>query len=57
MREVSKTLGDLGIAAEMTRGTINRQHELGGLGLSLLDLDSFDARIAAIESALEKNPG
>jgi 3-hydroxyisobutyrate dehydrogenase-like beta-hydroxyacid dehydrogenase len=57
MREVAKTLTDLGIAAEMTRGTINRQQELGGLGLSLLDLDSFDARIAAIETALEKSPG
>ena len=45
------------IAAEMTRGTINRQQELGALGLSLLDLDSFDTRIAAIETALEKNPG
>jgi hypothetical protein len=56
MREVAKTLTDLGIAAEMTRGTINRQQELGGLGLSLLDLDSFDARIAAIETALEKSP-
>jgi hypothetical protein len=40
----------------MTRGTINRQQELGALGLSLLDLDSFDARIAAIETALEKSP-
>jgi 3-hydroxyisobutyrate dehydrogenase-like beta-hydroxyacid dehydrogenase len=57
MREVAKTLTDLGITAEMTRGTINRQQELGALGLSLLDLDSFDARIAAIETALEKSPG
>jgi 3-hydroxyisobutyrate dehydrogenase-like beta-hydroxyacid dehydrogenase len=57
MREVAKTLNDIGIAAEMTRGTINRQQELGALGLSLLDLDSFDARIAAIETALEKKPG
>jgi hypothetical protein len=57
MREVAKTLTDLNIAAEMTRGTINRQQELGGLGLALLDLDSFDARIAAIETALEKSPG
>ena len=56
MREVVKTLTDLGIAAEMTRGTINRQQELGTLGLSLPDLDSFDALIAAIETALEKSP-
>jgi len=51
MREVFKTLEDLNIAPEMTRGTINRQQELGELGLLLDDLDSFEARFAAIESA------
>ena len=53
MREVQKTLIDLGIIPDMTRGTINRQQQFGDLAISLVDLDSFEARFAAIEAAVE----
>ena len=51
MREVHKTLIDLGITPDMTRGTIDRQQQFGELKISLVDLDSFEARFAAIEAA------
>jgi len=53
MREVQKTLIDLDITPDMTRGTIDRQQQFGQLGISLVDLDSFEARFAAIETAVE----
>ena len=53
MREVHKTLTDLGISPDMTRGTIDRQDQWGQLGISLVDLDSFESRIAAIETAID----
>ncbi len=57
MREVQKTLVDLGITPDMTRSTIDRQQQFGELAISLVDLDSFEARFAAIESVVktEKN--
>ena len=55
MREVVKTLSSLGISAEMTRGTVRRQQELGQLRVSLNDFDSCDAHIAALEKALSKS--
>ena len=51
MREVHKTLIDLGITPDMTRGTIDRQQQFGELKISLVDFDSFEARFAAIEAA------
>ena len=53
MREVQKTLIDLDITPDMTRGTIDRQQQFGEIAISLVDLDSFEARFAAIEAALE----
>ena len=53
MREVQKTLIDLGISPDMTRGTIDRQQQFGELAISLVDLDSFEARFSAIEAAVE----
>ncbi|MEL0142936.1 MAG: DUF1932 domain-containing protein, partial [Alphaproteobacteria bacterium] len=53
MREVHKTLIDLGITPDMTSGTIDRQQQFGELAISLVDLDSFEARFAAIELAVE----
>jgi len=53
MREVHKSLIDLGITPDMTRGTIDRQQQFGELAISLVDLDSFEARFAAIEAAVE----
>ena len=53
MREVQKTLIDHGITPTMTRGTIDRQQQFGELAISLVDLDSFEARFAAIEAAVE----
>ena len=53
MREVQKTLIDLGITPDMTRGTIDRQQQFGELAISLVDFDSFEARFAAIEAAAE----
>ena len=53
MREVQKTLIDHGITPDMTRGTIDRQQQFGELAISLVDLDSFEARFAAIEAAVE----
>ena len=53
MREVRKTMIDLGITPDMTRGTIDRQQQFGQLGISLINFDSFEARFAAIEAAFE----
>ena len=53
MREVQKTLIDHGITPDMTRGTIDRQQQFGELAISLVDLDSFEARFAAIKAAVE----
>ena len=53
MREVQKTLIDLGITPLMTHGTIDRQQQFGDLAISLGDLDSFEARFAAIEAAVK----
>ena len=53
MREVQKTLIDHGITPDMTRGTIDRQQQFGELAISLVDLDSFEARFAAIEAAVK----
>ena len=55
MREVQKTLIDLGISPDMTRGTIDRQQQFGELKISLVDLDSFEARFAAIEAAVKQS--
>lgn len=54
MREVQKTLIDLGIIPNMTRGTIDRQQQFGEFSISLANLDNFEARFAAIEAAVEK---
>ena len=54
MREVHKTLIVLGITPDMTRGTIDRQQQFGDLAISLVDVDSVEARFAAIEAAVEK---
>ena len=54
MREVQKTLIDLGITPDMTCGTIDRQQQFGELAISLVDFDSFEARFAAIEAAVKK---
>jgi 3-hydroxyisobutyrate dehydrogenase-like beta-hydroxyacid dehydrogenase len=51
MREVMKTLDDLGIDSAMTNGTITWQDQLGRLGLSLDDVDNLESRMAAIEAA------
>ena len=53
MREAQKTLIDLGITPDMTRGTIDWQQQFGKLAISLKDLDSFNERFAAIEAAIE----
>ena len=53
MREVQKTLIDLSITPDMTRGTIDWQQQFGELAISLVDLDSFEERFAAIETAVE----
>ncbi len=53
MREVAITLSDLGIPGRMTAGTIDWQDSFGALGLSLLDTEGLDGRIAAIEEALD----
>ena len=41
MREVQKTLIDLCITPEMTRGTIDRQQQFGELAISLVDFEQF----------------
>lgn len=51
MEEVAKTLTDLGVDPAMTRGTIQRQREMGGLGLT--PPDGLTAKLAAIEAREE----
>jgi hypothetical protein len=50
MREVAKTLEDLGISALMTKGTVARQDAFGNLGLDLTELDDLHDRMAEIEA-------
>lgn len=47
MEEVAKTLSDLGVDPAMTRGTIQRQREMGGLDLT--PPDGLTAKLDAIE--------
>lgn len=51
MEEVAKTLSDLGVDPAVTRGTIQRQREMGGLGLT--PPDGLTAKLAAIETREE----
>ena len=51
MREVAITLSDLDIPPRMTAGTIEWQNSFGSLGLSLIETEGLEARIAAIEEA------
>jgi hypothetical protein len=55
MREVAKTLRDLGISPMMTTGTIAWEQQMGDLGQSItLDADTPIAeQMARIEAALE----
>jgi 3-hydroxyisobutyrate dehydrogenase-like beta-hydroxyacid dehydrogenase len=50
MEETARTLEGLGVAPIMTRGTIERQRALGGLGL-VPPPDGLAAKLAAIEEA------
>lgn len=47
MEEVAKTLSDLGVDPAMTRGTIQRQREMGALGMT--PPEGLTAKLAAIE--------
>jgi 3-hydroxyisobutyrate dehydrogenase-like beta-hydroxyacid dehydrogenase len=51
MEEVARTLTDLGVDPAMTRGTIQRQREMGGLGLT--PPYGLTAKLAAIETREE----
>lgn len=51
MEEVAKTLSDLGVDPAMTRGTIQRQREMGALGLT--PPGGLTAKLAAIETREE----
>jgi 3-hydroxyisobutyrate dehydrogenase-like beta-hydroxyacid dehydrogenase len=51
MEEVAKTLSDLGVDPAMTRGTIQRQREMGALGMT--PPDGLTAKLAAIETREE----
>jgi 3-hydroxyisobutyrate dehydrogenase-like beta-hydroxyacid dehydrogenase len=50
MEEVAKTLSDLGVDPAMTRGTIQRQREMGGLDLT--PPDGLTAKLDAIEGRM-----
>ena len=55
MREVAKTLSDLGIAPMMTTGTITREQEMGEVG-RLVTLDAatpIAEQMALVERALD----
>ncbi|WP_337846911.1 DUF1932 domain-containing protein [Sphingomonas sp.] len=54
MEEVAKTLTDLGVDPAMTRGTIQRQREMGGLGMT--PPGGLTAKLAAIETREEDLP-
>ena len=47
MREVAKTLHDLGIAPHMTTGTVARQQEVGDMALNAADIGEEDLRAMA----------
>lgn len=49
MREVAKTLSDLGVSSAMTNGTIDWQQSFGDLQLDLSDIDGLHHRIATID--------
>jgi len=51
MEEVAKTLTDLGVDPAMTRGTIQRQREMGALGMT--PPEGLTAKLAAIETREE----
>ena len=51
MEEVAKTLSDLGVDPAMTRGTIQRQREMGALGMT--PPEGLTAKLAAIETREE----
>lgn len=48
MEEVAKTLSDLGVDPAMTRGTIQRQREMGALGMT--PPEGLTAKLAAVEA-------
>ena len=52
MEEVAKTLADLGVDPAMTRGTIQRQRELGALGIS--PPDGLAAKLAMLDGVEEE---
>ncbi|OYX17305.1 MAG: 6-phosphogluconate dehydrogenase [Sphingomonadales bacterium 32-67-7] len=54
MEEVAKTLSDLGVDPTMTRGTIQRQREMGALGMT--PPEGLTAKLAAIEAREEDLP-
>ncbi len=54
MEEVAKTLSDLGVDPAMTRGTIQRQREMGALMMT--PPDGLTAKLAAIEAREEDLP-
>lgn len=49
MREVAKTLQDLGIDSHMTNGTIDWQAAYGAMGIDVTDIAGLHQRVAAIE--------
>lgn len=49
MREVSKTLHDLGISSAMTDGAIEWQQYLGDMQTDLSDVDGLHSRVATID--------
>ena len=49
MREVAKTLQDLGIDSHMTNGTIDWQAAYGAMGIDVADIAGLHQRVAAIE--------
>ena len=51
MREVTKTLQDLGVASEMTNGTVNWQQSMGDLNILLDDVGGLHDRMATIEES------
>lgn len=54
MEEVAKTLSDLGVDPAMTRGTIQRQRDMGALGMT--PPEGLTAKLAAIEAREEDLP-
>lgn len=56
MREVVKTLAELGVASPMTDGTVTRQDAFGALGIDLTETDGLAARMTEIETAMGDDP-